>query len=138
MSRCTRDSWVNNVAASEFWTVVERIRAADGRYASDAYAFVMDGLDHTVRALEERRHISAIELLEGLCGFARDRFGMLAFDVLDRWGVRSGSDIGEIVFQLVEAGILSRREEDAREDFDIPFDLKAALEDSYFETDSSS
>jgi uncharacterized repeat protein (TIGR04138 family) len=128
---------VNSVAASEFWTVVERIRAADDRYAGDAYAFVMDGLDHTVRALDERRHISAAELLEGLCGFARDRFGMLAFQVLQAWGIRSGSDVGEIVFQLVDAGILSRREEDTRADFDIPLDLKSALEDSYFDSDNS-
>ena len=122
------------MTASEFWSLVERIRAVDGRYARDAYAFVMDGLDHTVRALDERRHVSAQELLEGLCAFARDRYGMLAFDVLHAWGIASGADVGEVVFQLVDAGMLSRREEDAREDFDIPLDLKQALEDSYFES----
>jgi uncharacterized repeat protein (TIGR04138 family) len=122
------------VSASEFWTVVERIRAADGRYARDAYAFVMDGLDQTVRSLEERRHVTAHELLEGLCRFARARFGMMAYDVLRSWGIRSGSDIGDIVFQLVDAGILSRRDEDRRDEFDAPLDLKAVLEDSYFDS----
>jgi uncharacterized repeat protein (TIGR04138 family) len=122
------------VSAQEFWVVVERIRAADGRYARDAYAFVMDGLDQTVRALDERRHVSAGELLVGLCGFARERYGMMGYDVLSAWGIRNGSDVGEIVFQLVDAGILSRREEDSREDFDEPLDLKHALEDSYFDT----
>lgn len=121
------------MGASEFWLAVERIRALDGRYAADAYAFIMDGLDHTVRALEQRRHVSAAELLTGLCRFARDRYGMLAYDVLRAWGIREGSDVGEIVFQLIDAGILSRRDEDAREDFDTPLDLKHALEDSYFE-----
>ena len=122
------------MGAQEFWIVVERIRAADGRYAADAYAFVMDALDHTVRALEERRHVSAQELLTGLCGFARERYGMMAYDVLGAWGIRSAPDVGAIVFQLVDAGILSRREEDARSDFDVPFDLRQALEDSYFDS----
>jgi uncharacterized repeat protein (TIGR04138 family) len=121
------------VSAQEFWLVVERIRASDGRYARDAYAFVMDGLDHTVRALDERRHVTARELLDGLCRFARDRYGMMAYDVLQTWGIKAGSDVGEIVFQLVEAGILSRRDEDTREEFDVPLDLKHELEDSYFD-----
>lgn len=121
------------MGAAEFWIVVDRIRAVDGRYSRDAYAFVMDGLDYTVRALEERRHVSARELLDGLCVFARGRFGMMAYDVLRAWGIHAGSDVGEIVFQLVDAGILSRREEDMREEFDAPFDLKRVLEDSYFD-----
>jgi uncharacterized repeat protein (TIGR04138 family) len=121
------------VGASEFWLAVERIRAVDGRYAPDAYAFIMDGLDHTVRALDERRHVTAGELLTGLCRFARARYGMMAYDVLRVWGIRSGSDVGEIVFQLIDAGMLARRDEDAREDFDTPLDLKQALEDSYFD-----
>ncbi|HEX5131154.1 MAG TPA: Minf_1886 family protein [Candidatus Krumholzibacteria bacterium] len=118
----------------DFWEAVQRIRAGDPRYAPDAYAFVMESLDYTVRALDERRHISGAELVDGLCRAARERFGMLAYTVLERWGLRSGSDIGEIVFQLVAVGVLSRREEDAREDFDRLPDLKTALEDRYFET----
>ena len=125
------------MGASEFWLAVERILAADGRYAADAYAFVMDGLDHTVRALDERRHVSGAELLTGLCRFARERYGMMAYDVIRAWGIRSGSDVGEIVFQLIDAGILSRRDEDAREDFDSPLDFKQVLEDSYFESGDS-
>lgn len=123
------------MSASEFWTVVERIRASDGRYSDDAYAFVMDGLDHTVRALPERRHVSGQELLAGLCRFARDRYGMMSYDVLCSWGIRRGRDVGEIVFQLVDAGILSRRDEDTREDFDTPLDLKQVLEERYFDFD---
>jgi uncharacterized repeat protein (TIGR04138 family) len=126
------------MSIGDFWIAVERIRSRDERYARDAYAFVMDGLDHTVSALEERRHVTALELLEGLCGFARTKFGMLAYDVLRAWGITSGRDVGEIVFHLIDAGILSRRDEDAREDFDTPLDLKQALEDSYFDVSDAS
>jgi uncharacterized repeat protein (TIGR04138 family) len=119
---------------SEFWLAVERIRAVDARYAPDAYAFVMEALDFTVRSLPERRHVSAAELVDGLRRAACERYGMLAFSVLQKWGVTSGSDVGEIVFQLIGAGVLSRREEDSREEFDPVGSLQPGLEDRYFET----
>ena len=122
------------MSTPDFWGVVERIRAADGRYDGEAYAFVMDGLDHTVGELEERRHVTAGELLQGLVRFARDRYGMMAYDVLRAWGIGTGSDVGEIVFQLCDAGILARRDEDTREQFDLPLDLKQVLEDEYFDS----
>ncbi len=119
---------------SEFWEAVGRIRADDGRYEPDAYAFVMEALDLTVRSLDERRHVSGSELVEGAMRLARDRYGMMAFAVLEKWGLLSGSDVGEIVFQLVEVGILSRRPEDSREDFEGLGSFKTRLEDRYFET----
>lgn len=117
---------------SEFWQAVERIRAGDSRFAADAYAFVMEGLDWTTRALGERRHVSAAELIDGLCRYASARYGMLAFSVLESWGVTDSGDVGDIVFHLIEAGILSRRDEDAREDFDDLADFRQRLEDDYF------
>lgn len=117
---------------SEFWLAVERIRAADARYQPDAYAFVMEALDFTVRSLEERRHVSAAELVEGLRHVARERYGMLAGTVLQKWGLAAGSDVGEIVFQLIDAGILSKRDEDTREEFDAVGDFQTELEDGYF------
>lgn len=118
---------------SEFWQAVERIRAGDARFAPDAYAFVMEALDFTVRSLEERRHVSAAELVDGLRRAARERYGMLAFAVLQKWGLTCGSDVGEVVFQLIDAGILSRRDEDSREEFDAIGGFQADLEDAYFE-----
>ena len=47
--------------------------------------------------------------------------------VFEEWGLRSGGDVGEIVFQLVEAGQLTARPEDRREDFLGGPDLLATL-----------
>lgn len=118
---------------SEFWQAVQGIRRQDGRFAPEAYAFVMEALDVTVNALPERRHVTAAELVEGLRRAAGERYGMLAYTVLQKWGIASGSDVGDIVFQLIDAGILSRRDEDSREDFDAAGDLRTDLEDRYFE-----
>ncbi len=121
--------------ASEFWEAVERIRRVDDRYAAEAYGFVMQALDHTTSSLGVRRHVSAAELVAGLCAAAGERFGMLGFTVLDRWGIRAGSDVGEIVFQLIEVGFLTRREEDTREEFEDVGDLRAEIEDRYFDSE---
>lgn len=115
-----------------FWDAVAAIRRVDGRYAEDAYAFVMDGLEFTIRAIGEKRHVSAAELLEGLCRCAKDRFGLMAWTVLESWGVCETGDVGAIVFQLIDAGVLSKTEQDERSDFDDRFDLRVVLEDQYF------
>lgn len=121
--------------SAEFWAAVERIRAADGRFGRDAYAFVMDSLDFTMRQIGQRRHLSGAELVRGLCANARHRFGLLAYTVLARWGLTTSDDVGDIVFQLIEAGILSRQESDTRADFVDVVDFRDALEASALETD---
>jgi uncharacterized repeat protein (TIGR04138 family) len=124
---------------ANFWDAVFEIRRRDARFSEDAYAFVMDSLEFTIARLGQRRHVSARELLVGICGYAKERFGLMAWTVLDRWGVRTTADVGTIVFQLVESSVLSRREEDSREEFDDVFDLQVVLEDNYFEgADTSS
>ena len=121
--------------SSEFWAAVERIRAGDGRYANDAYAFVMDSLDFTMRVAGERRHVSGAELVRGVCANAKQHFGLFAYTVLSTWGLRRGDDVGEIVFQLIEAGILSKLDSDTRADFDGVVDFREALEAAALEAD---
>jgi uncharacterized repeat protein (TIGR04138 family) len=121
-----------------FWDAVYEIRRRDPRFDEDAYAFVMDALEYTISQIGERRHVSAAELLHGLCDCAKARFGMMAWTVLERWGVQSTTDIGTIVFQLVESGVLSRQDSDERSDFDGVMDLETELEDNYFEAPGDS
>ena len=121
---------------SEFWEAVERIRAADGRYARDAYAFVMDSLDFTMRKIGERRHVSAAELVRGLCAHATERFGLMAYTVLSKWGLKASDDVGEVVFQLIGAGVLSRQEGDERSDFDAVIDFRDALDAASLESEN--
>ena len=121
--------------SAEFWAAVERIRADDARFARDAYAFVMDSLDFSMRRAGERRHLSAEELVRGLCANAKQRFGLFAYTVLERWGLRTSSDVGDVVFQLISAGILSRQESDTREDFDAVLDFREALDAAALETE---
>lgn len=97
--------------------------ARDARYHINAYRFVYEALDYTVKQLEKKRHISGRELLEGIKNLALEQFGALAVMVFDVWGVRKTADFGNIVFNLVEAEMMSRSEEDSREDFDDVYDF---------------
>lgn len=100
------------------------VAAADGRYHINAYRFVYEALDYTVKQLEKKRHISGRELLEGIKNLALEQFGALALMVFDVWGVRKTADFGNIVFNLVEAQMMSRSDEDTREDFDNVYDFR--------------
>jgi len=117
-----------------FWDTVDRIRAERPSYRREAYGFVAAALGHTVESLPaerradpERRHLSGQELLHGVVELARREFGLMAPTVFREWGVHAATDVGEIVFQLVEAGQLSARDEDRREDFAGGPDLMRAL-----------
>lgn len=116
--------------------IEQRIRAVrrhDGRYAREAYEFLLDALDYTLVTLGkdrlegESRHIGGTELLEGIREFASQQFGPMAPLVFRRWGVRETGDFGELVFNLVEAGLLSRRAEDSRLDFVGGYDFDVAF-----------
>jgi len=119
-----------------FLELIQRIREKDPRYEREAYAFVREGLDFTVKMLEKPRegagrHVTGQELLDGLRKFALQEFGPMALTVLRTWGVNRSRDFGEIVFNLVEAGCLGRTEEDSREDFDNGYDFEQAFRSPY-------
>ncbi|HLY10508.1 MAG TPA: Minf_1886 family protein [Planctomycetota bacterium] len=103
---------------------LKSVVARDGRYHLNAYRFVYEALDYSVKQLEKKRHISGRELLEGIKNLAIEQFGGLAVMVFDVWGVRKTSDFGNIVFNLVGADLMSRSEEDTREDFDGVYDFR--------------
>ena len=55
------------------------------------------------------------------------QYGLLAATVLAHWGVRSTSDIGDIVYNLIAAGDLEKTESDSRSDFDNLFDFETVF-----------
>lgn len=111
--------------------LLEGILARDPRYATDAYAFVRAGLDFTVRRLEKPRHVSGQELLDGIREFALSEFGPMTKTVLNGWGINRTEDIGEIVFNMVETGLLGKTEKDSRADFANGYDFDEAFRNPF-------
>lgn len=107
--------------------LVDAILAQDPRYAREAYVFVSEVLGYTVQKLGRPGHVSGRELCEGFSEFALQQFGRLARTVVESWGVRRSEDIGEIVFHMVEVGLLRKTDEDRREDFAGVLDFEAVF-----------
>jgi uncharacterized repeat protein (TIGR04138 family) len=105
---------------------MDRIRAREPRYHEGAYLFVLAALEYSQSRLTDRRHISGAELAAAVRELAIARFGVTARLVLAHWGVTSTSDIGDIVFTLVDLGMLLSQPNDTREEFFGLFDFVRA------------
>jgi uncharacterized repeat protein (TIGR04138 family) len=128
-----------------FEQALELIQAKDPRYAGNAYLFMREALDHTQKVViksprEGRgsrtekqaeglpvRHVTGQELLEGIRVYALEQFGPMVLTVFDDWGIRSCADFGEIVFNMVEIGLLAKTEKDSRDDFKNGYDFDDAF-----------
>jgi uncharacterized repeat protein (TIGR04138 family) len=115
---------------TSFQEAVDAICDRDDRYAADAYYFVREGLDFAVRAAAAGgapsaalHHVTGRDLLTALRDYALQEFGPLALTVLHDWGVRRTEDFGEIVFNLVRAGRMSKSERDTKDDFARGYDF---------------
>jgi uncharacterized repeat protein (TIGR04138 family) len=115
----------------------------DPRYTYEAYEFVFEALKHTQKALgrlpreetggepEPQNHVSGRELLDGVRELALREFGLMARTVFRMWGIEKTDDFGEIVFNLVEAKLMSATDRDTRGDFHAAYDLDQALVRDY-------
>ena len=108
---------------------IQEVRSRDPRYHQAAYFFVLEALDYTIANLGrydrggEERHVDGTELALGIGRYAIFRFGPLADRVFARWGVSTSDDLGEIVFNMVDCGLLNSRPEETRADFAGAFDF---------------
>src|SRR5438552_14114534 len=115
-----------------FTEALDSIVANDPRYQRDAYVFLRDALDFTTKQEKKVkgatvRHVTGPELLGGVRQYALKEFGPLVTTVFDNWGIRSCEDIGNMVFNLIGAGIFGKTEEDSIEDFKDVYDFREAF-----------
>ena len=103
---------------------IEKIVEADNRYKIEAYDFVMETLAFTLGKLDKPRHVSAQELLEGIREYALEQFGVMTRAVFEHWGINSSEDFGEIVFNMVVAGLMSKTVKDSKDDFKNGYDFE--------------
>jgi uncharacterized repeat protein (TIGR04138 family) len=133
-----------------------RIIANDPRYTIDAYIFILEALGHarhqklkargrdrdkavstqkgrgtksasTPKKAADAGHVTGRELCESVRRLALRQFGLLSATVFAHWGVRSTSDIGDIVYHLIEAGHLEKTPSDSRSDFNNVYNFETAL-----------
>ena len=113
-----------------FKIAVEEIRSKDRRYDAEAYLFVHEALRRTACAEDSSApvdHVTVQELLIGIRELALTELGPMTSMVLEHWGVHTCQDLGEIVFNLVQTGLLASSEKDCRIGFATGFDFHDAF-----------
>jgi uncharacterized repeat protein (TIGR04138 family) len=114
----------------------------DPRFAYEAYEFLFEALAHTQKMLgrqplpagsepEATHHVTGQQLLDGIRDLALQEFGLMARTVFRLWGIEKTGDFGDIVFNLVEANLMSKQPTDSRDDFRDRYDLDQALVRDY-------
>jgi uncharacterized repeat protein (TIGR04138 family) len=124
---------------STYLTRLADIVERDPRYAYEAYEFVFAALGHTQHLLGRvpsddevgdpgpEYHVSGRELVQGIRDLALREFGLMARVVFRMWGIERTDDFGEIVFNLVSENLMSKTDQDSREDFRDVYDFDQAL-----------
>jgi uncharacterized repeat protein (TIGR04138 family) len=118
------------------------VLARDSRYTIQGYAFVFEALDFAkaqkrrqrartrtrrLRAADGSLHVNGRELCAAARDLALRHYGLLAWAVMSQWGIRTTSDLGNIVYNLIASGDLEKTSSDSRTDFEGVFDLETAL-----------
>lgn len=126
----------------------------DPRFKEEAYLFVREALSFgqdilhlgTTKEPDEeceveqdseeidrsvQRHLTGQQLCEAIRQYASDRYGYMSKVVLNSWGVKTTSDLGDLVYNLIGIGEMRQSKNDLREDFNDVYDFDTAFQEQY-------
>ena len=110
----------------------------DPRYPTEAYDFVSDALKYAADSMElvsndfsdpefdmesanhlarRERHLTGQELCESIRQYALNQYGYMSKVVLKTWNIESTSCFGDIVYNMISAGIMKKSSRDKRAHF---------------------
>jgi uncharacterized repeat protein (TIGR04138 family) len=115
-----------------FNEVVDQILEKDRRYEKDAYLFLKEALEFTIKQKKRGKseagsHVNAVELLDGFRQLALKEFGPMVVTVLEYWGIHGPEDVGQMVYSLIEHGVFGKTESDSIDDFRRALDFREAF-----------
>lgn len=126
-------------APKDIQQIVEQIVRKDERYKVEAYLFVLEAFNYTLDKLGKDRVESGKDLLQGIKELGIERYGPTARLVFEHWGVKTTEDFGWIVFNMVDAGLVRKTEEDTIEDFKGVFNFREEFDEKFkFRVDKDS
>ncbi|MCG8652462.1 MAG: hypothetical protein MI861_21655 [Pirellulales bacterium] len=124
----------------------------DKRFKLEAYQFIRESLQFAHENMElgepdpeanrpaggeasehlpPPKHVTGQQLCEACRRYAIEQYGYLAKIVLASWGVRSTSDFGELVYNLIRIEQMRKSDSDRREDFDDIYSFEDAFEPQF-------
>lgn len=111
-------------------TGLDSLCDSDTTWPYEAYEFVLEAIELAGDFQEPGNaeiHLSGRQIAFAAKQLAQEWFGLMAPTVFSFWGIDTTRDLGEMVFKLIDCGMLTRQEGDRVEDFDdifkIPDDL---------------
>ncbi|MEM9825599.1 MAG: Minf_1886 family protein [Planctomycetota bacterium] len=124
---------------------MRKLLKEDDRYKIEAYQFIREALqyanENSIGFAETKshddggetatRHVSGQQLCQACREYAVEQYGFLAKMVLGSWGIRSTSDLGDLVYNLIKIGQMRKSENDRREDFNDVFEFDSAFEPQF-------
>ncbi|MCC7210372.1 MAG: hypothetical protein E3K40_10400 [Candidatus Brocadia sp.] len=121
------------------WNKLKEIIKKDPRYSLQAYQFVFEALDYTTNMLGKNqhqttdadRHVTGKQLMEGIRKYALKQFGFMSLTVFELWGIKQDADFGNVVFNLVENGLMGKTETDSPDDFKNIYDFKKVFDEGF-------
>ncbi len=94
---------------------------------ADADAKDGDAKDADAKDADAKHDVTPAQWLDGIRRLALREFGLMARTVFRLWGIQRTDDFGDVIFTLIDAGLVSKNDDDRREDFCGVFDLDEAL-----------
>lgn len=118
--------------AAKLEQAIKNIYRKDSRYEPSAYLLTKEALDFTVQRhaatnKDKNNHIAGSEFVIGFRDYVLEKYGPMSATLLDCWGLHQCSDIGEIVFNLIDEGVFGKQESDNKKDFAELYDFKEAF-----------
>ncbi|MFM7397536.1 MAG: Minf_1886 family protein [Verrucomicrobiota bacterium] len=121
----------------DYEVVIREVVAKDPRYAPQAYELVRAALDHSQKTVhgeprkgksKDNRHVTGQQLVEGFRQHVLENYGPVSYRLLRNWGLRRSIDVGNVVFNLIEAKLFGSSPEDSLSDFEDIIDFKEAFQ----------
>ncbi|MGQ9707820.1 MAG: Minf_1886 family protein [bacterium] len=111
--------------------LLHELLANDSRYPLDAYLLVNDGLQYAHKVTGRKSPIAAQELLDAIRELMIQRYGLMAKAVLSSWGINSTDDIGQVVLNLVNAGLMLQEDTESVDKFHAVYDFEQVFVENY-------
>jgi uncharacterized repeat protein (TIGR04138 family) len=119
----------------DFTEAVDRLTESEPRFHRDAFFFLREALDYTVklrkRQLGESGHVNGAQLCEGIRQLAIKQFGPMVPTVFSYWGLQRTDDFGDMVWMLIELGVFGKTDSDSRADFRNVYEFETAFVEPY-------
>jgi uncharacterized repeat protein (TIGR04138 family) len=115
----------------ELHQAVLEVTRKDKGIKPQAYLFLDEALKMAMQlhaSQGKHGHVTGAELCEAVKVRALNEFGPMARYLLNDWGIKSTSDLGKMVYQMIELSYYSANEGDEEKDFDNVYDFEEAFD----------